>query len=364
MTPTVSKFTKCYLHIGTEKTGTTSLQQFLKINQDELKKQGFFVSEQMGPSEHIDLVCLFAHTNKRFSRRKRLGMTTPAAVEAHKVDLAERIGTELANNAHPDRSLIISSERLVTMINTEDEIAALREFLLRYCDEVEIVAYIRPQHEFAISRYSTVLKTGSESEQCLPVVDESAPAARVYYYDQLLGFWHAGFPESPVTIRKFQRNELVDGDTVEDFAHISGIDTSDLQPPRTLNKSLSAQAQLFLRHINSNIPKPNSPAGTPRRGDINSILEQHFSGPGYLPNRHAAQAFYDQFSASNECTRATWFPDDERLFEVSFDKYPDDEHELELSLDDAFEMFAKIYEIQNRRLAKLRERVAIAEEGN
>ena len=357
-----SRFKKCTLHIGTEKTGTTSLQQFLKINRDALKAQGFFVPAQMGPSEHVDLVCLFAGTDKRFSRRKRLGMNTAAAVEAHKVDLADRIGSELAANAHPERSLLISSERLGTVINNDDEVLALREFLLRYCEEVEIVAYIRPQHEFAISMYSTVLKTGSSSASCLPPVDESSAAARVYYYDKLLDFWRASFPDSTITVRRFQRSELVDGDTTKDFSAAVGIDASELRAPKALNRSLSAEAQLFLRHMNQHIPKPNTAAGKPSRGDINKILERHFAGAGYLPSKRAAKEFYDQFAESNERTRNAWFPDRETLFDLSFEKYPDEENESILSLDDAFAMFAKVYEIHNRRLQKLRSTLAEAED--
>jgi hypothetical protein len=31
-----------FIHIGTMKTGSTAIQNFLKINQDELKNHGFY----------------------------------------------------------------------------------------------------------------------------------------------------------------------------------------------------------------------------------------------------------------------------------------------------------------------------------
>ena len=35
----------CYIHIGPHKTGTTSIQWFLKENRAELLKHGYFVPE-------------------------------------------------------------------------------------------------------------------------------------------------------------------------------------------------------------------------------------------------------------------------------------------------------------------------------
>ncbi len=348
------KFAKCYLHIGSEKTGTTSLQEFLRTNRVELRAQGFTIPKSMGRSEHVDLVCAFANSNKRFSRRRFLGLKTPEQVEAYNTTLIARIGNELETQARPDSTLIISSERLLTQINEPEEIDALRTFLLRYCEEVEVVCYIRPQHEFAVSIFTTKLRSGSSDATCFPEIDESSADSRFYFYDTILNFWNEQFPECELTVRRFERNRLIGGDTIEDFSHVVGMTTDGLQTLPLLNPSLSAEAQVFLQRLNPHISKPRRTKAKKSRGPVNDILERHFSGAGMLPSRQAAIDFYDQFAESNDRTRRVWFREDDHLFAPSFDKYPevaDDPDEI-LDLDRAFEIFAKIYKINNQTIRR------------
>lgn len=351
------KFKKCYLHIGSEKTGTTSLQEFLKTNRKKLLEQGFFVPEAMGPSEHVDLVCLFANSAKKFSRRNRLGLTSLESVEEHKTALSSKIKKEMRNNANSTHSLVISTERLFTIINEQEEIISLKNFIFQFCEKVEVIAYIRPQHEFALSIYSTALKGGRSQSSCFPKTDKKQQQPRAYYYDQVLDFWRGNFPESTITIRKFQKSELTNGDTIQDFAKILNIDSSILTPPRVHNKSLSANAQIFLKRFNQYIPKYNSSEASLIRGNINIILEKNFPGTGTLPSRAEALAFYSQFSQSNENTRANWFPSDHTLFEVSFDKFPEEKEEKKLSIDECFEIFAKIYQVNIIEIKKLQRKI-------
>ena len=43
---------QCILHIGTEKTGTTLIQNWLYANQEALSEQGVFLSEQLGKTNN------------------------------------------------------------------------------------------------------------------------------------------------------------------------------------------------------------------------------------------------------------------------------------------------------------------------
>ena len=44
---------KAVLHIGTHKTGTTTIQSFLGANREKLRKQGIFLSERGVTCENI-----------------------------------------------------------------------------------------------------------------------------------------------------------------------------------------------------------------------------------------------------------------------------------------------------------------------
>lgn len=41
-----------YVHIGTEKTGTTSIQEFLYINKSIIQKQNYFFAQSIGIKNH------------------------------------------------------------------------------------------------------------------------------------------------------------------------------------------------------------------------------------------------------------------------------------------------------------------------
>jgi len=187
-------FKSCILHIGTEKTGTTSIQAMLVDNRAALRAQGFYVPTSMGKGEHVDLVNIVVESGKKFSRRKALGLKTPEQVDAFKEKRRRKIMAELEGAAQPDRTLIISSERFFSTLTFEEELDALRDILRSCCAQVEIVCYLRPQHEFAQSIYSTLLRNGINRPNVLPALGQRTRETRKYNYNRVLSFWENGFP--------------------------------------------------------------------------------------------------------------------------------------------------------------------------
>ena len=53
------------LHIGSQKTGTTSIQQFLARNRSILSERGFYVPDYVGGANHRHAVFLAENSNKR-----------------------------------------------------------------------------------------------------------------------------------------------------------------------------------------------------------------------------------------------------------------------------------------------------------
>ncbi len=335
-------FDKCILHIGTEKTGTTSIQAFLTENRAALLDRGFYVPTSMGPREHVGLVNLFADSRKVFSTRTTLGHHTVEKVENHKTVLGKRIHLEMEQAAQMGRTLVISAERFFTVISDDAEMEALHEFLYEYCKSVEIVAYVRPQHEFAVSMFSTNLKNGSRQKVVFQDLEKNKGMARKCDYAGVIEFWQKHFTEAEFKIRKFGRASLIDGDSVADFAHTIGVSTDGLEQPERRNESLNWKAQKFVLKMNvqmANTPKKHRPK---KRAAIYRSLEKNFSGAGILPKRDDAVAFFEHFAASNERLRQAFFPEDDVLFDVSFEKYPLEAEQYKLTMGDAFDIFAKV----------------------
>jgi len=335
-------FDKCILHIGTEKTGTTSIQAFLRENRNALLEQGYYVPLTMGQREHVGLVHLFAQSQKRFSTRTTLGLHTVDQVEAHQKSLNQKVRAEMYAEARAGRTLLISAERFFTVMTEESELKALRAFLYEFCRELDIVAYVRPQHEFAISMLSTNLKNGSIQKKVLQDLKKSNGLERKCDYAGVLHFWENHFPDASYKIRKFGRSELINGDSVSDFSHVTGINEHGLTRPKRQNESLNWNAQLFMMMLNRQMSGTPKKMRSKNRAQTYRALEKHYSGTGIIPSRTEALAFFGHFSESNESLRKRFFPDSKTLFDVSFDKYPEDENRYRLTMSDAFEIFAMI----------------------
>ncbi|AXT69661.1 hypothetical protein [Vibrio sp. dhg] len=56
---------KLFLHIGTEKTGTTSIQESLYLNKVELISRGFYFVQSVGIKNNRDLPQVFINVNNK-----------------------------------------------------------------------------------------------------------------------------------------------------------------------------------------------------------------------------------------------------------------------------------------------------------
>ena len=65
---------KCILHIGTEKTGTTSLQAFLNLNREILAEQGYLFTKSTGLQNNRSLPVAAYNADRRddFTRLHRI----------------------------------------------------------------------------------------------------------------------------------------------------------------------------------------------------------------------------------------------------------------------------------------------------
>jgi len=137
----------CYVHIGPHKTGTTSIQWFLKENRAELLKHGYFVPESGNISGgHHPLVRQLCGQAVREHQRK----TAAGFVSAIKDTTCEAI--------------VISSESLGDLLINRN---CARQFFGRLEElnlEPKLVFFPRNQSQLLNSRYTEVIKAFHRSE--------------------------------------------------------------------------------------------------------------------------------------------------------------------------------------------------------
>lgn len=292
------------IHIGPMKTGSTSIQHWLHVSSEQLAEAGFHVVASLG---------------RNMSRLSPMVMAQVLGEEPIPSD-AERLrkfGAEI--NGLPDsaKTIVFSAEMLGQQLHRAVEVKALKSILDPYCDGYTIITYLRRQDELSVSRYSTALRRGER---------RARPLSRAIDYEAMLGAWSEVFGRDAMRVRIFDRSAMLDGDVVQDFAAAAGLPfTPGEDGPLEQNPSLVPQAQQFLLTLAERAREEGHDqplADTPVFEQINTILNQSYTGKGMKPSRADALSFYETVRASNERVRQAWFPDRETLFKEDFSSYP------------------------------------------
>lgn len=232
------------LHIGSGKTGTTSIQGFLAENREELIHHGWLYPRLRGAARHTHFGMLMMPDDELVAYRawKRSGETDPARFRRR---IRRRLFTEIAD-AGVDR-VLISDEGLFPA--SAARIERVGAFTDRHARSLRVVAYLRRQDDHLVSRYQQVVKMGG----ALRLTEwYDAHGERMYDYYKRLSRWRNGTRADALVVRPFERAHFVDGSLYRDFFDAAGMEVNpdDLPSPVTRNESLSAEAVEVLRLIN------------------------------------------------------------------------------------------------------------------
>lgn len=309
---------KLILHIGTEKTGTTSIQHALARSRDELSRNGILYPKLLDTENHMEIAVagmgLRPDDTIQIQELARTGYDLPGYLDAVRDALAADIDT-----AKP-HTLLISNEHLHSRLPNVADVERLADFLGRDFDDVKVIVYLRRQDRMAVSLHSTRLKGGGTGEM-LPIYH--APPA---YYDlnALLERYAAVFGAQAIVPRIYHPAELRDRDVVKDFYATAGL---GITPPQLNNQNLSVsrhQAR-FLKLMNERLPLIKDGKINPARGPMFFAIHKVLPGPAARPSRDEAVKFQAQFDTLNRLAKDRFLPqvDWPALFDDDFSSYPE-----------------------------------------
>ncbi len=348
---------RAILQIGTEKTGTTTLQVFLKANRDRLRAQGFVYPRFCGDVNQTGLA-VFAMDDARADPLKQ-SWNIGAATDMD--SFRRRFRAEAALELGDGRTAIFCNEHCHSRLKTPAEVARLRNFLAGFFDEIRVSVYLRRQDELALSLYTTRLKSGATDSEMFP---RTSSEDLFFNYDRSLRLWEDAFGRENIHVRLFGRSALTGGSIVTDFLTAWAIGTpADFAPVADQNESLQPAAQEFLRQLNFHLgPEPGGPSALPRElvaGPLSAALSRHFAGRGAQPGRAEAMAFYDLFRASNAALAARYFPGSGALFSEDFSTYPEVAESRGLDIAAAARIAARLHETAQDEIRRLEAEIAI-----
>lgn len=231
---------KIILHVGTHKTGTTSIQHYCRRNQENLLKQGVLYPD-------YDLVG-FNH----YKRAAHHELTHAIASKSTKMDIND-VKNYIKKIKQYDGKVILSAEpfsRHVISVDKNISLWAKKEHYVQLVSElfgadVEICFVLRNHYDFAKSVYQERVKKTRETRSFLEFI--FSDDARLDYYRNI-SLWEKYFDK----VHVLDFDSLLEQNNLEEaFLNYFGVNTINFSRIDRKNDSLPKELVLFKRLINA-----------------------------------------------------------------------------------------------------------------
>lgn len=296
-------YRRAILHIGMQKTGTTSLQKTFRQNIGALASQGV--------SWPVCEVADFVHIETLFMA---MGEDSPAGLRQRYPEWRPRTDQFLKRiAANPDGHsvLALSAEHLFQYMRTKRQTRRLIEWLKAHAERVELLVYLRDQVTAIPSTWAQGVKSGLKKD--LASLLAQPDFLDGFDYAKRLSIWEAALPREAIKVCAFEPEDFPEGDVRRDFLQRLGISPDHLDlDVASANPSLDAESADLVRALNEALGDAH--AGL-RRKAVRFALDRRTAQPPALSEsqRRETRAY---FAASNRLIEARYFQN-RPLFETS-----------------------------------------------
>jgi hypothetical protein len=219
------KFESIILHVGHDKTGSTSIQSALDLHRGGLLREGVLYPHGRW---HHRLGSYFHDEPENYGENPPAGRARIRSLDEEWMGhLLEEVCSTSA------RHVIMSYEDFFSL--PEIVWIRIRRFLLGHTDHIRLVGYCRRPEEYAVSAISQRVKSGElpwgshtgglaelRASQ-LPRAPDWRLGLPIVFYRHELPKMARVFGKENVLLRKFGRDELPGGDVVADFLSLFGL---------------------------------------------------------------------------------------------------------------------------------------------
>ena len=202
-----------YIHIGTPKTGTTTLQEFFKLNKEALAKSGILYPE-WGYSNRWGN---FENTEGNFGW----------IVQSNDLEIKERISSVLDDSY---RGILLSTEDIWGEVR--DKASFLRNIQsIGEAVEIKVIVYLRKQIDYIESQYRECIRVATFREPIESIVDFSNE--QVQFLRDNCEYWSileemAGeIGDENIIVRPYERAQFKNGNIIDDFLSILGLEYNE-----------------------------------------------------------------------------------------------------------------------------------------
>ena len=310
---------KCILHIGTEKTGTSTIQAFLDLNRSLLRCHKILFTLSAGRRNNRGLSVAAYNITNVDDYVKSIGLRTPEKLSLYQSQVIDSLQKEIdqAKSEGID-TVCFSSEHLHSRLRTDEEVERLHEILKNLgISKTTIIIYLREQATLAASLYSTAVLFGGRTT-LPPDPKEEEYWDNLFDHKKSIKRFRKVFGAKSLKVRLFAK-ECFEGDSlITDFLGTTGIDLpkEKLLFPERVNESISWLGLDVLRRLNAKQPMfLDDGAHNPIRAGVPHLFQSAFrGGKKFALPPEIASRYQTAYEASNEWVRQEYFPDRKRLF--------------------------------------------------
>jgi len=285
-----------YLHIGQEKTGTTSIQEFLHANTSKLADAGIFVPQSMGHKNHKALAAYGLPVGSRdIAATSVRGDTT----DENEGKLATfRVRTETALRRELDAGsyskAILSTEDL-SRFSTSEDVERTLTLVRQVGTIIKVVVFARRQDLLASSRYYSLVLGGYKGTSILPAEKEGKTS--YYDYAHNIGLWIDAVGAENVILQRFPERPSTEGfGSVAAFGKLVGIDAAAYDQVKPQHVSFDAVNQIAMQNYNALRGQYDAEGLDRLMTHLAPYNDKKFS---HIPSAAQAERFYARYRESN-----------------------------------------------------------------
>lgn len=207
---TTSSSKRLYIHIGTHKTGSSSLQHWLGSIRNRLEQIGVaFYTGAYEPDNHVELFAVPMREGREAFSRTKYGIV---GSEAEHTGVRDRFRTFAER--HSEHDLIVSCEGL-SLLRFDDEIERFRSIVEPGDREVIVILVLREKAAFLDSFRRQILKHRDRELSNDPSsINYVEPDSWLADYAAIEAAWSAAFGPEAMRIIDYDAATAAEGDVL------------------------------------------------------------------------------------------------------------------------------------------------------
>lgn len=283
---------KAFLHIGTEKTATTSLQNFFFANREKLLANNIYFPSIPGRINHEKL-SIYAAPERVVNIRIKHDLLEEHKLQIFQNSFEDDLRKEF--QSHPHRNILFSNEHLSSRVVDTSQINSLKNLIYSLGYDPYILVYLRRQDQMLVSSYSTRIKSGGTENFSFQINSDR------YNYFDFLNKWAAVFGKEKIIVRPFEKSQWRGGTIFQDFATSIGLQSIKdfIIPSERSNTSLDRFQIKFLTLFNKEIKDLPKHKAIAIKGNLVKLLENKSTSDKIALSRKSAEQFLAQYSFQN-----------------------------------------------------------------